>query len=448
MEELNKVYKELTSIDIEQQKKIWDERGKGYWGEYLVFTKLYQNIQGQAKILMNLNVPTEYGTAANRGKTTEIDLLMIHESGLYVFEIKYYKGTIYGDIKSERWTQFFRTKDNSHFNSPVRQNEYHIQTLRKLFPSLQIHSFIIFTNPDAQVKVTGWQDTDIVVCRLDELDQYINKINTSENNRLSSARIDEIFRQLESLAPMMTEKIMADGEERSLADYINTIQENYNAAIKEQELIAKEKYRQKNRIIIITAVSVAVILCVAALLVSGKRVNIARGKQICAEKTALQAEEKQLEAENQLEEMLKRFRHAEPYNGGDIKLTEDFFETYDIDIRESKDLQNTVLFSCSIRITGEQYGIQLSGDNAIIVQMKDGTIAEYLFSDTKNYYPLQYVGPFNGYRSEIELPVFQIYQASVKDIAYIKLINVNLCKYPELYLPVISGLEFELYKNE
>lgn len=42
---------------------------------------------------MNLNIPIE------DGKTTEIDLLMIHETGIYVFEIKHYKGTIYEKIQ-------------------------------------------------------------------------------------------------------------------------------------------------------------------------------------------------------------------------------------------------------------------------------------------------------------------------------------------------------------
>ena len=71
---------------MQEQKKLWDERGKGYYGEFLVFTELYKNIKGNCKILMNLEVPTD------NGKTTEIDLIMIHENGIYVFEIKHYKG--------------------------------------------------------------------------------------------------------------------------------------------------------------------------------------------------------------------------------------------------------------------------------------------------------------------------------------------------------------------
>ena len=88
-------YNNLTNIDIDVQQRIWDERGKGYYGEYLVFCDLYRNITGNCKLLMNLNIPSE------QQGTTEVDLLMIHETGIYVFETKHYKGTIYGNDTDE-----------------------------------------------------------------------------------------------------------------------------------------------------------------------------------------------------------------------------------------------------------------------------------------------------------------------------------------------------------
>ena len=39
------------------------------------------------------------------GETTEIDVLMLHTSGIYVFESKNYSGWIFGDEKSKTWTQ-------------------------------------------------------------------------------------------------------------------------------------------------------------------------------------------------------------------------------------------------------------------------------------------------------------------------------------------------------
>ena len=72
--ELKETYRQLTNVDIIEQKQIWDERGKGYYGEYLLFCELYKEISGECKILMNLNIPV------NAMNTTEIDLLLIHET--------------------------------------------------------------------------------------------------------------------------------------------------------------------------------------------------------------------------------------------------------------------------------------------------------------------------------------------------------------------------------
>ena len=123
---INNIYKQLTNVDIEEQKKLWDERGKGYYGEFLVFCELYKNIPGNCKILMNLNIPT-----ANE-KATEIDLVLMHETGIYVFEIKHYKGAIYGDNTGNIWTQYFRTTKNSTFKNPILQNAYHIDALKNI----------------------------------------------------------------------------------------------------------------------------------------------------------------------------------------------------------------------------------------------------------------------------------------------------------------------------
>ena len=50
--DMKNVYKQLTGIDIEDQKHIWDERGKGYYGEFVVFCELHKHVIGTGKILM------------------------------------------------------------------------------------------------------------------------------------------------------------------------------------------------------------------------------------------------------------------------------------------------------------------------------------------------------------------------------------------------------------
>ena len=63
----------------------------GYFGEGITFMEL-EKIPLYSKILPNLYIPTEDGT-------TEIDLVYVTTSGVYVIESKNYSGWIYGSYK-------------------------------------------------------------------------------------------------------------------------------------------------------------------------------------------------------------------------------------------------------------------------------------------------------------------------------------------------------------
>ena len=435
MRDLTQVYKKLTSVDIEEQKQIWDERGKGYWGEYLVFKQLYQNVEGQSKILMNLNVPTEYGTRAAYGKTTEIDLLMIHESGLYVFEIKYYKGTIYGKYSDSRWTQFFKTQSNSHFSSPVKQNEYHIAALRKIYPSLPIRSFIVFTNEDTEVKVTGWEDTGTVVCRIDELPRYVREINSQSSERITPERIDVIFGQLKGYAPIMQEPVTPDGKILPFADYLDQIKADYETAVSECRTQEKKKYKQK----IGTILGVALVVCGIAIIAAALIHREANDMITSAKKSQAAAEQK-------MEAFAQKFERAVPYNDGDFELTEGFVECLDAELRKSSDIEDMVTFTGKIKVNGEKYGIHISNASLIIVQKKDGTVIEYTFKELPPGYHDHIIGPFSPwYWDSMDLPEIQIFTEEPDDIAHIKLANVSLCTLPNSYINIKENLEFELY---
>ena len=235
---LEKTYKQLTNIDIDVQKKIWDERGRGYYGEYLVFSNLYSSLEGTGKILMNLNIPTE-----NRNGT-EIDLLLIHETGLYVFEIKHYKGTIYGKDTDNIWTQYFRAAPNQTFKNPFEQNGYHIRAIKKLVPDIPIHSIIVFTNDDCELKVSN-QNPEIDVCYLRDIARVLEKNFSNSQNSLTMDQIDAIFEHLSFYSPMQ-EEVMIEDEIAPFSTWINPIINKFKNKIEEcnQE---KEKYVLKTK---------------------------------------------------------------------------------------------------------------------------------------------------------------------------------------------------------
>lgn len=64
-------------------KSVLHYRNAGQFGEYLIDYALQSNgIEGERVVLTNLYLPM-------KGKTTEIDLLMLHEKGIFVIESKY-----------------------------------------------------------------------------------------------------------------------------------------------------------------------------------------------------------------------------------------------------------------------------------------------------------------------------------------------------------------------
>lgn len=189
---MKQAYKNLTGVDVERQKELRNERAKGYIGEFEVLSEILQYVEGKFKVLMNLNVPID-------GKKTEIDLLMIHETGIYVFEVKNYKGIIYGDLDGKRWTQYFRTVKNNTFQNPMLQNEYHIRALRKLGMNQPMKSVVVFSNHECELRLNSHgieHEEDVVM--IYDLATMLNRTVKSRKSILSLEEIDRLFNLLKT----------------------------------------------------------------------------------------------------------------------------------------------------------------------------------------------------------------------------------------------------------
>lgn len=71
---------------------------KGLLGELYTY-KCLKPLKGHKRYLFNLYLPKE------NGETTELDVVLLHESGVYVFESKNYSGWIFGTETQQYWTQ-------------------------------------------------------------------------------------------------------------------------------------------------------------------------------------------------------------------------------------------------------------------------------------------------------------------------------------------------------
>ena len=66
-------------------------------------------------------------------KSSQIDHILFHTSGIYVIETKNFSGRIYGKESDKAWTQVLaKGKVKNKFYSPVLQNQKHIERTRLL----------------------------------------------------------------------------------------------------------------------------------------------------------------------------------------------------------------------------------------------------------------------------------------------------------------------------
>jgi hypothetical protein len=90
-------------------------------------------------LLNNITIPTE-------GATTQVDHILVADTGIFIIETKHYQGWIYGGPDQSQWTQVIYKK-KSRFQNPVRQNYGHLKTIQSLFtlPDDHFIPVVVFT---------------------------------------------------------------------------------------------------------------------------------------------------------------------------------------------------------------------------------------------------------------------------------------------------------------
>ena len=174
--------------------KINSSKIKGSVGEFKVNTRL--NFLGNEYISLN-----DILIKSSNGNTSQIDELVLSEYGIFIIETKNYKGWIFGNEKSENWTQVI-FKEKHTFRNPIKQNWSHVYALKNVlseFPNIHYFPIVVFTG-DATLK--GIESTVPVI--------YSNKLNWTIKNLssekcLSQTEVEKIKSILESVE--ITEKM-------------------------------------------------------------------------------------------------------------------------------------------------------------------------------------------------------------------------------------------------
>ena len=124
---------------LKQLFKIYKPAIKGAFGETVFSFTSSISFGNDWHILKNIVIPAYDGT-------TQIDQIAISKYGIFVIEIKTYKGWIFGKEKDSKWTQSLFKEKNS-FQNPLFQNYKHIKSLQEItcVPENKFKSVIVFS---------------------------------------------------------------------------------------------------------------------------------------------------------------------------------------------------------------------------------------------------------------------------------------------------------------
>ena len=146
-------------------KTILNYENPGQFGEFSTeYALTNHNLEGELVVLKNIYVPY-------KGKTTEIDLLMVHEKGIFVFESKNYSGWIFGSADQLNWTQSLENGQKNTFYNPIKQNQTHIKALAEYLKmdESEFSSYIVFSERCSLKKVPADTKNYVIVRRPDLL---------------------------------------------------------------------------------------------------------------------------------------------------------------------------------------------------------------------------------------------------------------------------------------
>lgn len=136
------------------------------------------------------------------GRTAQIDELIIAESGIYVIEMKNYKGWIFGNENNQYWTQVLYTRyrgvsTKNRLYNPIRQNASHISCIRKNLRGYKgpIHSLVVFGN-GAEFKDVTVLSSDTYVLYQSNLRRVIQEIDSAYKGSISESEISNIHTKL------------------------------------------------------------------------------------------------------------------------------------------------------------------------------------------------------------------------------------------------------------
>jgi hypothetical protein len=161
-----------------------------------------------AKVLRNIYIP--YG----KGKTTEIDMLLLANGNIYVFEVKNYTCTIVGNQSDKYWKAIYTPQKTYELYNPIMQNEGHISTLNSYLklPKNSLKSVVVFSEDANTKQVKYTRTSNLCVLNMNTVVAYLIKQKTSKKH-FTDNQLKDIYSKLKPLT-----KVSKDVKQQHIKD--------------------------------------------------------------------------------------------------------------------------------------------------------------------------------------------------------------------------------------
>lgn len=175
----------------------------GNTGEYLCAYAIEgSGLAEQGRLYRNLIVPTG---PRSRLETTEIDVVLLYPSGIYVIESKNYSGWIFGKADQRNWTVCLNRNTRERVPNPIRQNNGHISALMRVLnlPREAFVSLIVFSERCELKRIPDDTDSMLIIHR----NRIVKMIKETSGRRgviFTSEQMEDYRRALDSVSTLST----------------------------------------------------------------------------------------------------------------------------------------------------------------------------------------------------------------------------------------------------
>jgi Holliday junction resolvase len=175
----------------------------GLLTEYRVFDTFNKKLSGYKKFLLELILPV------NDSDTTEVDLVVLHESGILVVEIKKRECKNISGSANEKQLKYTYGETTVPYGNPAFQNASHLKAVKDALVGPfgnNYQSLIVFESEDTDCRLEiKTSDTDAMFIKHEDLPAYLNS-DRFHTKCFEQADIDKYYEELRNTSLIQARK--------------------------------------------------------------------------------------------------------------------------------------------------------------------------------------------------------------------------------------------------